>query len=339
MNKSSGQKIKLSLFVLVSTVLLLLAFYFIGSKKNMFDNTFRVSSVFRNVNGLILGNNVRFSGINVGTVKQIRMINDTTICVDMVIEEKIKPHIKKNAVALIGSDGLVGSMIVNILPGSGTSSHIQEGDTLISFSNISTNDMMTTLNTTNENAALLTADLLKMTNAINSGQGTINLLLRDSLLAQDLKMTMLSLKNASLQASNMIQSLNKIINAVNYDQSVAAVLFSDSSAANQIAQTIASFEQSGEGIQTTIDKLSQSADSIQNVITNVNTFILDAQEGKGALNYLLNDTLLTRNIEETTENLKKGSDLLNQDLKALQHNIFFRRYFKKQARKKAKIAE
>ena len=57
------------------------------------------------------------SGINIGTVRAIEMVNDSTIRVDMIIEEKIIAHIKKNAIATIGSDGLVGNMIVNIVPG------------------------------------------------------------------------------------------------------------------------------------------------------------------------------------------------------------------------------
>ncbi|HHB79608.1 MAG TPA: MCE family protein [Saprospiraceae bacterium] len=336
MNKSNTQKIKLSLFVLLSTILLVFALYSIGNKKNMFIETFKISSVFNNVNGLILGNNVRFSGINVGTVKHIQMINDTSICVDMVIDKKIQPHIKKNAVAMIGSDGLVGNMIVNIIPGHGISPPIVEGDTIVSFSKISTNDMMTTLNTTNENAALLTADLLKITTNINSGNGTISLLLRDSLMANDLRSTLLSLKQTANEASKMVSSLNQIIESIHYENSVAGVLLSDSVAANQMAQTITSFEKSGQGIQETIAKLRQSADSVQHVITNVNNMLLDAQKGDGALNYLINDTLFTKNLGETAKNLKQSTILLNQDLEALQHNFLLRRYFKKLKKKEKK---
>ena len=55
----------------------------------MFKKTFTISAYFQNVNGLQKGNNVRYSGIDIGTVKDISMINDSTIKVDMTIEEKI----------------------------------------------------------------------------------------------------------------------------------------------------------------------------------------------------------------------------------------------------------
>ena len=142
MKQSSAYKFNLGLFVIISTTILVIALYFVGNRQNLFGKTFKISAIFNNVNGLQLGNNVRYSGINVGTVKNIVMINDTTICVDMIIESSINKHIKKNAVAAIGSDGLVGSMLVNIAPGKESSEIVKEGDTIGSYSKISTDDIL-----------------------------------------------------------------------------------------------------------------------------------------------------------------------------------------------------
>ena len=70
MKTSNTQKFNLGIFVLLSTIILITALYFIGNRQNLFGKTFRISAVFNNVNGLQLGNNVRYSGINVGTVKK-----------------------------------------------------------------------------------------------------------------------------------------------------------------------------------------------------------------------------------------------------------------------------
>jgi len=172
-NKTSIQNLKLGLFVVLGTVLLLMASYLIGNRQNMFVKNFTVNAVFRNVNGLQVGNNVRFSGINIGTVDRIEMMNDTTIYVYMKMEEKMRSHIKNNAIATIGSDGLVGSMLVNIVPGVGEAPLVQEGDQLESYSRIASQDMLSTLNVTNENAALLTSDLLKVTQSLVEGKGTL----------------------------------------------------------------------------------------------------------------------------------------------------------------------
>lgn len=320
MKASNIQKFNLGLFVIVSTLILVTALYYIGNRQNLFGKTFRISAIFNNVNGLKLGNNVRYSGINVGTVKAITMINDTTIRVDMVIEDKILEHLRKNAVATIGSDGLVGSMIINIIPAKGDAGPLISGDTIKSYSKISTNDMLTTLNTTNENAALLTADLLKITTAINEGKGTLGLLINDAEMALNLKETVTNLKTASLGASKTLNELNTIINSVNYDESLAAMLLSDSVSAVKIKSII-----------TNLDKSSGGIDS---VLTTVNNIALNLKNGKGTLNYIVNDTALVKDIDETVKNIKEGSVRLNEDLEALKHNFLLRGYFRKIERQK-----
>ena len=322
MKKSNTQKLNLGIFIIISTIVLIVALYFIGNKQNLFGKTFRISSVFNNVNGLQLGNNVRYSGINVGTVKNIIMINDTTICVNMIIEDKILIHLKKNAIATIGSDGLVGSMIINIIPVRGSSDLLIPGDTIKSFSKISTNDMLTTLNTTNENIAILIADLLKITTNIREGRGTLGMLINDSVMASSLKQTILYLKRTSISASKTINELNGIISSVNYDESLAAVLLSDSISANKVRLVITNLE--------------ESSIEINSVITNLNDVVLDFKKGEGTLNYIVNDTVLVKDIDETMKNIKEGSILLNEDLEALKHSFLLRGYFKKLEKEKLK---
>src|SRR6478736_5095986 len=117
MEKTTSQKIRLGIFVIIGLALFIVTVYFIGQKQKLFGGTNDLYTVFNNVNGLELGNNVRYSGVNVGTVSEIIMINDTTIKVTMMIDDAIFHHIKKNAIATIKSDGLVGNMIINIVPG------------------------------------------------------------------------------------------------------------------------------------------------------------------------------------------------------------------------------
>ncbi|MBO6632687.1 MAG: MCE family protein, partial [Psychroserpens sp.] len=214
MKRTNKQKIRLGLFVTLGTIIFVVAVYLIGQRQNMFNKTFTISSYFQNVNGLQRGNNVRYSGIDIGTVKDIIMINDSTIQVDMNIQEKIITHIKKNAIATIGSDGLVGNMIVNIVPGKGPSELINNGDVIESYSKIGADDILSTLSVGSENAAILTADLLKITSAMLEGEGTVGLLLNDTIMAQDLKRSVRNLKLASQGATNTINELNAIISSL-----------------------------------------------------------------------------------------------------------------------------
>ncbi|UCE93825.1 MAG: MCE family protein [Flavobacteriaceae bacterium] len=322
MKVTDKEKTKLGIFVILIGAILILALYFIGKKQNLFGSTFKVTAVFTNVNGLKLGNNVRFSGINVGTVKNISMVDDSTICVDMIIDEEIRRHMKQSAVAVVGSDGLVGSMVVNIFPGGSKGAILQQGDTIQSLKRKSSADMMSTLSVTNENAAELSEELLKITTSINEGKGTFSLLLNDEEMGESLKETILNLNQASVEASKAINEVKDFVNAINNEDNLLNVLVRDSVSARQF--------------RTIIGNLEKSSEDIDLVIRNLNDFVVDIKESEGTLNYLVSDTILVQDIGETVKNIKKGSVMLNENLEALRHNTFFKGYFKKQEKQRLK---
>jgi len=320
MRISNAQKIKLGMFVLITGFILILSLYLIGKKQNLFGNTLKITAVFNNVSGLKLGNNVRYAGINVGTVKNILMLNDSTICVDMNIEEDILKHMKTNALAIVGSDGLVGSMVVNIIPGGPDGLPLQQGDTLKSMRKVSTADMMSTLEITNTNAAELTRELLEITHAINEGKGTLGLLVNDEAMGADLKETMGHLKTASAEVAEVLDEIKDVISSVNNEENLLHVLLKDSVSAQQFRSVIGNLEKSSEDINL--------------VIGNLNEVITSVKDGEGAFNYVASDTILVQDIGETVKNIKKGSVMLNENLEALRHNTFFKGYFKKQEKER-----
>lgn len=326
MKKSSSQKFNLGLFVIIGTILFVAAVYLIGQRQDMFKKTFTISALFQNVNGLQNGNNVRYAGINIGTVKSITMINDSTIEIDMSINEKIIKHIKKDAIATIGSDGLVGNMIVNIVPGKGTAEVISDGDQIASYSKIGTDDILNTLNTSSENAAMLTADLLNITNNITKGKGTIGVLLNDTLMAKDLKLSITNLKNVSYGASNSINEVNKILKDFKTnDASVLGMLLND---------TI-----SGGKLKTIISHLENSSLQIDSVAKNINAIVNEFDTQEGTYNYIMKDTSLVNNLKSTLKNINEGSDKFNQNMEALKHNFLTRGYFKKLERQEKRAAK
>ena len=322
MEKTTSQKIRLGLFVILGLLIFIIAVYFIGDKQKMFGKTNHLTAVFNNVNGFELGNNVRYSGINVGTVRGIEMISDTAIQVDMIIDKTIFSYIKQDAVAIIGSDGLVGNMVINIIPGKGDALKVKPGDKIKSMNRIRTDDMLHTLGVTNKNAANLTADLLKITNDINNGKGTIGLLVRDTVLGKDLKETMRYIRTAGKGTSELVTKLNNLVSSLDQKDNLIGVI-KDSAVANDV--------------KTIIRNLEKSSSEIDKVVNNLNSTILNVKDGKGSLNYLANDPELVRKIDSTMTNINQASFRLNEDLEALKHNFLFRGYFKKQ--EKAKLKE
>jgi len=322
MKKTAKEKLELGVFVIIGLLIFIVSIYFIGQRQNIFAKTFSISTNFNNVNGLINGNNVRYSGINVGTVKAITMINDSTINVVMVIEEKMINHIKKDAIATIGTDGLVGNMIVNIIPGDGINGLISSGDVIKSYTKIGTSDMLNTLSVTNENAALLTAKLLKIADAMADSKGTFGMLINDTIVSANLKQTVKQLRIMSIEASRSMKELNSIISSINFNESIAGTLLNDSLQSVKMKNIIANLE--------------DSSTEIKGVITNMDEAITNVKEGEGALNYLSNDAEFVKSLKETIKNINEGTDKFNQNMEALKHNFLTRSYFRKLEREQKK---
>jgi len=197
MQNKTGNKIRLGIFVTVSITLFIAGIYFIGARQQLFSNTFHVSGIFKNVTGLQIGNNVHFSGINVGIVEGIEQITDSTVKVDMSINMDTKKFIKRNAKALIGSDGLMGNKIVRIIPGPASNQELSDNDFIKTVQSVSVDEILEKIKITADNAAIITNDLADIMENIKNGKGTIGKLFMDSTLAQTFDDAMVNIKQGA----------------------------------------------------------------------------------------------------------------------------------------------
>jgi len=197
MENSSENKTKLGIFVFVSITLFIVGIYFIGQKQQLFSNTFHISGIFKDVNGLQVGNNIRFSGINVGIIESIQQVTDTTVRVDMVIDERSRKFIKKNAKAVIGSDGLMGNKIILILPGTAGEKQLVNNDMIQTSQPVSMDDILQSLKVTSDNASFITTDLALIMGNLSQGKGTIGKLFMDTVFAQNLDQTIINIKHGT----------------------------------------------------------------------------------------------------------------------------------------------
>jgi phospholipid/cholesterol/gamma-HCH transport system substrate-binding protein len=194
--------LRLGLFVSIGLILLIIAVYFIGFKRNMFSSTFTIYASFSDVNGLQKGDNVRFRGITIGTVKSIDVQNDSIIKVTMIFKEKIKPFIKKNAIASIITDGLMGNKMVRIRNENSPAGTIEENDVLKTAMPIDMDEVTQKLKSTNDNMNVITTNLSEITDKINKGKGALGELLSDTVVAKDLNQ---GIKNFKAGATNINQ--------------------------------------------------------------------------------------------------------------------------------------
>lgn len=190
-------KIRLGLFIAGGLALFVFAIFIIGKQKNLFNPVFELSANFNNISGLQVGNNIRFSGINVGTVDDITIINDSTIKVDMLIRKDVMRFIKSDCIVAIGSEGLIGDRLMVITRGSPDGPLVKEGQMLASIEPVETDAIMASLQVTAGNAEYISAQLAEIIYNVNSGKGTIGRLIQDSTIAENLSETMYNLKTSS----------------------------------------------------------------------------------------------------------------------------------------------
>src|SRR3978361_1149691 len=106
MDNQGKNNIKLGAFVLAGFLVLVLALAKVGKQHHLFGADFELKTRVSRVNGLIEGSNVLFSGIQAGSVKSIKILNDTTFEIVFNVDNKVTPFILKNAVTSISTDGL-----------------------------------------------------------------------------------------------------------------------------------------------------------------------------------------------------------------------------------------
>jgi phospholipid/cholesterol/gamma-HCH transport system substrate-binding protein len=194
------------MFIAGGLIIFVFAIFIIGKQKNLFNPVFKLTTAFYNVSGLQVGSNVRFSGINVGTVDNIRIINDSTVVVDMLLKKNIQQFIRSDCTAGIGSSGIIGDRLLIVYQGSNDSPIAKDGEYIGSVEPVEMDAIMESLQVTVDNVAIITDQLATIMINVNSGTGTLGRLIQDSTIAENINLTIENLKKSS-------KGLNENMNA------------------------------------------------------------------------------------------------------------------------------
>ena len=298
-NYSPTFKARLGLFIAVGLAIFVIAIFFIGKQQNLFNPVFKVTANFQNVSGLRVGNNVRFSGIDVGTVDNIKIINDTTVQVDMLIRRNVQEFIKADSRATIGSSGIIGDRIMTIAQGSYNAAIVSDGQHLLADEPLETDAIIASLNKTAADVEIIAHELAEVMSNINSGKGMLGQLIVDSVIAN----------NVSQTISNFMKSSEGL------DETIEVT-----------KENVFEFM---EKLQLTVARTEIASNALGEIMVKINS-------GEGTLGMLIQDTTMAYNLDRTLINLKQSSRGLDENMEALKHNFLFRRYFRKQAEKEEK---
>jgi phospholipid/cholesterol/gamma-HCH transport system substrate-binding protein len=136
--------LRLGIFIVAALVLFAAGVFWIGSKQFLFTSTYRLNADFQNVAGLVDGAEVRVGGLHQGTVKRIDLPRGPGQKLRVVMDLKgiTRDVIKKDSVAAISSEGLVGDKFIEISFGSAQAQKVNEGDTIQTATPLQISDLI-----------------------------------------------------------------------------------------------------------------------------------------------------------------------------------------------------
>ena len=315
MNESIHRhSVVVGLFVLIGMAILIAGVLLIGNLNRSLQHKIKILAYFDNVNGLQKGNYIWFSGVRIGTVKNIYLHGTSGVKVVMDIEDKTKEYIRKDSRVKLGSDGFIGNRILVIYGGSQQASSIEEGDTLKFEKTLDSDDLMTTLQQSNENLKAITGDFKIIGRKLVEGEGTLGKLLNDNSVYINVNSAVASLQGASVKAQQLINSLADFGSGLKKKGTLGYELTSDTTVFYSLKASVL--------------KLRQIADTTTFIINNLKEAESNPNTTMGVL---LHDENTGAELKETIKNLNKSTEKLNVDLEALQHSFLLKGYFKKNA--------
>ncbi len=256
MKKESGSTWKLGMFVVIGLALFAGTIYFIGKQKNLFGNTFRLQTKFKTVSGLKVGNNVRFSGINVGTIDGIELLTDTSVMVQLVMKKNVQKFINTSARASIGSDGLMGDKVLTISTGSSDNAvdiktPVKDNDFILSKNPIEMEDVMLSVKSSVDNANIITQQLAAFSYKMNNNDGVLSKLLSDKEFSSTIKSTLTNLENSSNEFSKFTTKMNS-------GKGTLGKLMNDDKLGKALDSTMANLQKSTKGLSENMEAAKSS---------------------------------------------------------------------------------
>ncbi|MBF9254811.1 MCE family protein [Pontibacter sp. 172403-2] len=326
MNTAENKRaIVVGIFILLAIVIFVAAVLTLGGQQKRFIQSISISTVFDDVEGLKPGNNVWFSGVKIGNVKEIKFYGTSQVQVIMDIEESSQKYIRQDAKAKISSESLIGNQIIEIMDGTQQAPPVVDGSMLQSVPSLNTDDIMKTLQENNENFVGITKNLEQITSQLVRGEGTIGALLADTTLADNFRSMVASLQQTSANTVRASNALTRFTSKLNTEDGLASELLTDTTVFNQLQASVAQLQQA-----TT--SATQMANNLQEASGKLNG-------QNSAVGVLLNDQEFANQLQSTMQNLKTGTEKLDQNMEALQHNFLLRGFFKKQDKRREEALE
>jgi phospholipid/cholesterol/gamma-HCH transport system substrate-binding protein len=309
------QHIRLGVLVLAATSLLIAGLYLVGQQRNIFSANATLYAHFRDIDGLMPGNNVRFNGYSLGRVVEITPYNDSLVEVVFSIDEDWLKYISVNAQVSLGTDGLLGNKIVEIDPGQPFKREIRDGDTLQVREQPDMDLAMRTLNETNNNLLAISGDLRSISARFLT-DNSLWQLLSDTSLSPHVRSAVVNVEVTSDNAARITGDLSELVRDVRSGKGSFGAILTDTSLSTKIHQTVVNIE--------------SISDTLAIVSGNFSVLSGKLIHGSGNVAAFINDTTLVNNLNNAVTEIKGTAVTTEETLKLLRQSRLLKRYLRRE---------
>lgn len=307
-----SREVRVGLFLVVAFLILIALFELLG-KETIFARMVEYKTSFKAIPSLRLGDPVRLAGVEVGNVRDIRVIGAR---VEVTIRVKPGTPIKTDSIATIKLTSLLGTNFVDVTFGSPSAqvappgSFLQSAEppdlnTLLARLNDAAGEVQVLVKQVNEGMGKslepLTSTFQSMdriAKQIEKGQGTLGKLIASDGLYQEMQGIATNMNKVSQQLARGEGTLGKLVNDDTLYKDLRS-LTADLKVASQGLSRIAQDVESGKG---TLGKLvkddalyleaKNTLSQAREALGGIQTMSRRITEGKGTLGRLLNDDAL-----------------------------------------------
>jgi phospholipid/cholesterol/gamma-HCH transport system substrate-binding protein len=210
---------RLGAFIVVALAVLAAGVFIIGSKNYLFSSTYQLKAQFDNVAGLANGADVQVGGVHSGTVHSIDLPHKPgeKVTVIMDLDKSTHEIIKRDSVASIETEGVLGNQFLAISFGSAGQADVKDGDVIQSEPPLLMADMLKKANGMLDSSQQATEHLNSVSAKIDSGQGTVGALVNDKQLYNNLEQSTAALHDTMLQAQIGVTDFQENMEALKHN--------------------------------------------------------------------------------------------------------------------------
>jgi phospholipid/cholesterol/gamma-HCH transport system substrate-binding protein len=300
-------QLKVGLTVLAASITLGVLIFLMSGTGGIFTAKIRLKSYFDNANGLRVGAPVRLSGVDIGNVTRIRVVEDsakqlTPVEVTMKVNTKYQFRLRKDSLTLLSTAGVLGETYIDIDSSQAKGPQVRDGDALSSRDVPDFSDMVRSGQGTLQNMDALLKRLDRIVAFVESGQGSVGKLLYDPTLYNRLNTT--------------VNEFQGLVNEVAQGKGTLGKLFTDEELYSKANATVDKLNvviddmNAGKGSAGKFLKDPALYDNANATIANAKKLTDDVNAGKGAIGKLAKDEEFARKLQNVIDKLSAISDRL-----------------------------